>query len=91
MTPNISGSLLLLPKPIDRQSIVQAIEPRSSASSSQAGIVAAEVIETALKGAAIDEEDLASLTAGSATHQKQRQSARGKRDYGIIGDGGMYV
>lgn len=51
----------------------------------------ADVIEAVLKGAAIDEEDLASLTRGSTRYLKQRQSGRGKRDYGIIGDGGMYV
>ncbi|KAJ9121755.1 hypothetical protein QFC22_002376 [Naganishia vaughanmartiniae] len=90
MGPNINGSLLLLPKPIDRQSIIQAITSRLSTSSSDTN-PAAEVIGAVLKGAAVDEEDLASLTTGSATSQRQRTSGRGKRDYGTIGDGGMYV
>ncbi|KAJ9102562.1 hypothetical protein QFC21_002963 [Naganishia friedmannii] len=91
MAVNISGSLLLLPKPIDRQLIVQAIEARSSTSSASETASTAKVIEAALKGAATVEEDLASLTTGSAAYQKQRQLGRARRDYGTIGDGGMYV
>ncbi|KAJ9111738.1 hypothetical protein QFC19_001100 [Naganishia cerealis] len=85
-----SGSLLLIPKPLDRQSIIQAVKARPANSLPDGTPSAADIIADVLKGADLDEESLATSSMGSAAYHKQRHSGRG-RQYGIIGDGGMYV
>lgn len=77
--------LLLVPKPVNGQTIVQAI----GATSDFQG--AAETLQNVLRGADVDWEDVnyPAVRAG----QKGRLSGRqGKgKEYGMIGDGGMYV
>jgi hypothetical protein len=82
---SLESVLLLAPKPVDGQTIVQAIGATPGFTST------AETLETVLRGADLDWEDVNYPVAGAG--QKGRPSGRcGKgKDYGMIGDGGMYV
>lgn len=77
--------LLLVPKPVDGQTIVQAIEATPDFRST------ADTLQKVLRGADVDWENVNYPAVGAG--QKGRLSGRqGKgKEYGMIGDGGMYV
>lgn len=76
-----------MPKPVDGQTIIQAIKVGSDFQST------ADTLRVVLQGADLDWEDInyASGAGGITRKGRGNGQSRSKKQYGTIGDGGMYV